>query len=53
MTSNRTNEEIKKILDANIDKFTQVKLFKELSSVDGNKSFKDSISNLLKLVTNG
>jgi len=50
MTSNQTNQEVKRILDKHLTKKQQVELFTELSEVKGNKSFKDSIENLLKLI---
>jgi len=50
MTSNQTNKQIKQILDKHLSHEQQLKMFTELSEVKGNKSFKGSIENLLKLI---
>lgn len=52
MTSAQTNKEIKKILDKHIPSVeVQKQLFTDLAQVAGNKSFKDSIYNLLLIIT--
>ena len=50
MTSQKTNQEIKKILDKHLSREVQEALFTDLSKVKGNKSFTDSIQNLLSLL---
>jgi hypothetical protein len=50
MTSKQTNEDIKKILDKYITPEVQVKLFAELATVKGNKSFTDTIINMRNLL---
>jgi hypothetical protein len=50
MTSSKTNKEILSIIEKHLTKEKAINLFTELSTVDGNKSFKDSIKNLLKLL---
>lgn len=49
MTSNKTNQEIKSIIEKYLPKEKATQLFEELLKVEGNKSFKDSIANLLNL----
>lgn len=50
MTSQKTNQEIKKILDQYLTPDQQIKMFYELSQVKGNKSFTDTIKNLKILI---
>lgn len=50
MTSNKTTAEIQQILDSYLTREQQINLLTELSRVQGNQSFKDSIRNLLVLV---
>lgn len=50
MTSNQTNIEIQKILDKYLSRTDQFKLFAELMEVKGNKSFRDSIANLYRII---
>lgn len=49
-TSKNTNQEIAKILDKYLSQEKQVQLFTELSKVDGNSSFRMTITSLLSLI---
>ena len=51
MTSKQTNEEIYKILSKHLDPWSALVMLTELSEVKGNKSFNDSIQNLIQIVT--
>lgn len=49
MTSQQTNKKIKEILSKYLENDKAIEMLKELNAVEGNKSFKDSMANLLKI----
>ena len=54
VTAHKTNNAIIDILNKYIpDKSQQLALFKELTNVTGNKSYKDTIERLLKIIESG